>query len=646
VRSWLVLLAATGLLAGTATPARMHDPEKLPTTRIRDLHYGDVLFYLYQGEDFEAVTRLLAYQQWKRIPHHEPDGELLLGGLYLSLGLHNEAGKRFESLLTNDVPTGVRNRAWFYLAQVWYERGYLDRAETALRRINGRMSSELEAQKEHLFANVLMHEGHFDEAIGLLARARGAEGWYAYARFNLGVALVRQNRLADADAFLTTVGSMPATSNEMLALKDRANLALGYAYLQASKPAEALTAFERVRLNGPFSNKALLGTGYADLTLGQYDRALTPWLTLRDRNVLDPAVQESYLAVPFAYAKLNASSQSAQYYQSALETFSAENGRLDAAVVRVQDGELLDRALHADRENIRHDWFWQLKSVPNAPESRYLYAVLAGYDFQAGLRTYRDMLFMSDTLAQWSDSMEAFQDMIDTRERAYGERVPVADSLLASGAVEKLQQHRIELQSRLDAIEHDQDAAALGSKEEREQWSRVLHDEAALAGLPGGEDKDQAADKLRLVKGVLVFKLNESFKARLWQQQRVIKDLDLALHEAQGRWIRVERARKSVPADTGEMAERVAALKQRIATLQVRLASTQEKQKAYLAQLAVDELQQQKDRVAAYQVQARFALANMYDRASGGGQPEAEQGSPAPDEPAPAADPRTPEPDR
>ena len=33
--------------AGAARPAqaRRHDPEKLPETRIRDLHYGDVLFY-------------------------------------------------------------------------------------------------------------------------------------------------------------------------------------------------------------------------------------------------------------------------------------------------------------------------------------------------------------------------------------------------------------------------------------------------------------------------------------------------------------------------------------------------------------------------------------------------------------------------
>src|SRR5215472_8342587 len=216
--------------------ARRHDPEKIPITHVRDLHYGDALFYFYQDEDFAALTRLLAYEHWQRMPHHIDEAQLLEGGLYLALGMHNEAGERFARLLTDDVPSGVRNRAWFYLAQVWYARGYLDRADAALRKINGRMSPELEAQKELLFGNVLMHEGHYDEAIRLLSEWRDGPVWSAYARYNLGVALVRTNRLADADPFLSGVGTMLTPTSELAALKDRANLALGFAYLQANQP--------------------------------------------------------------------------------------------------------------------------------------------------------------------------------------------------------------------------------------------------------------------------------------------------------------------------------------------------------------------------------------------------------------------------
>ena len=97
----LALALSATLAAGQAAAAPMA-PDKLPVTRVRDLSYGDALFYFYQGESFESLTRLAAYSGWGRVPNHESEAQLLLGGLYLELGLHNEAGERFEKLLTAD----------------------------------------------------------------------------------------------------------------------------------------------------------------------------------------------------------------------------------------------------------------------------------------------------------------------------------------------------------------------------------------------------------------------------------------------------------------------------------------------------------------------------------------------------------------
>ncbi len=654
-----LVVCVLALLAAAPAGARRHDPEKMPATRIRDLHYGDVLFYYYQEKDFEALTHLLAYEHWSRMPHHEDEARLLAGGMYLDLGMHNEAGAIFQSVLTMDVPTGVRNRAWFYLANVWYARGYLDKAEEALRKINGRMSPDLEAQKELLFANVLMHEGRFDEAIQLLSGWRGEQPWSAYARYNLGVALVRAKRLNDADPFLSGVGTMLPSTTELASLRDRANLALGYAYLQADQPARARAPLTRVRLNGPYSDKALLGLGWADSALGDYQSALIPWMELRSRNVLDSAVQEAYLAVPYAFSKLNANAQSAEYYESAVTSFDAENTRLDGAIASIQQGEMLNRVLNKDQvqgQEAHYGWFWQLKNLPDAPESRYLYTVLAGHDFQEGLKNYRDLVYLGSTLEIRDGDMVAFEDMIDTREAAFAERLPRADALLASDAVGKLQQRDVALENRLRTIESQHDVAALGTATEREQWARIQRVEAALAGSAGTADSAETPEqkarralgiapdseqwqrlqrtqaalagvpdtpenaelraRLALVKGVLQYRLNDAYGARLWQEHRSLKDLNLALNEAQSRWIRVERARKNMPANTGEFATRVAALKQRIEALQVRLGATEQRQSEYLAKVAVNELEQQKDRLAAYQVQARFALATMYDRAA------------------------------
>jgi hypothetical protein len=624
-------MAAAALLAAHLAHGAPQDPQKLPATRVLDLHYGDVLFYVYTDDDFEAITRLNAYEHWHLLPHHDAEAQLLLGGLYLSLGLHNEAGTRFEKLLTPDIPAGVRNRAWFYLAQVWYARGYLENAEHAILQVQGALPSGLDAQREHLHANILLREGRFDAAIQLLNNWKGPPDWTAYARFNLGVALIRAGRLPEADPVLTAVGTLDSDKEELLALKDRANLALGFAYIQADKPQQAVPVLGRVRLRGPYSDKALLGTGWADAALGDYRRALTPWLALRERNLLDAAVQESYLAVPYAFGKLNANAQAADYYEKALESFDAEDVRLDQAIDRIHDGKMLD-AIVDKAQGRRYGWFWQLERLPDAPESRYLYTVLAGHDFQEGLKNYRDLVYLGHTLDHWSESMEALGDMIDTRERAYAERLPRADALLASGAADALQRRREELAGRLDTVVAEIDIGALGSPEERAQWAQVQRLEAQLASAPPGKETDEYRERLRMVRGVLQFRLDEAFKARVWQQRRAIRDLDLALVEAQNRWVRVQHARKIVPTNTGEFAARIAALQTRITALQGRLVSTQQRQNDYLAGLAVQQLQEQKTRLAAYRVQARYELAAMYDRAQNGEPAKNPAESPAPEQ--------------
>ncbi|MBV8975573.1 MAG: tetratricopeptide repeat protein [Sinobacteraceae bacterium] len=672
IRALLVAALAT-LLAAAAADARRHDPEKLSEGHIRDLHFGDVLFLYFQQDDahdFEALTRVLAYQHWGRMPHHSEDAELIAGSLYLQEGMHNEAGEIFQRLLTDNVSSGVRNRAWLYLAQVWYARGYYDRAEGALRKVNGRMSPDYEAQKELLLANVFMHQGKYDDAIELLTAWRGGPIWSAYARFNLGVALVRANRLADADPFLSAVGTMIATGPELAALRDRANLALGFAYLQADQPERARVPLERVRLNGPYSNKALLGTGWAQAALGDYQAALTPWMELRGRDVLDAAVQESYLAVPYAFMKMNANAQSAEYYESAVTSFDNESTRLDAAIAHIRQGDMLREVLasgpaHTATDTpLLHGWFRDLRELPRTAEAPYLYTVLAGHAFQEGVKNYRDMVYLGTTLERWGDSMDAYQDMIETRERAYAERLPKVDGLLASGTLQQLQQRNVELENELRTIESHHDVGALGTETERSQWTRVQRIEAGLAGLPDSPETAEVRARLALVKGVLYYRLNDAYGARAWQEHRSLKDLSLALHEAQSRWIRVERARHNVPQNNGEFAERVASLRERIAALQVRLAATEQRQSTYLAQIAVQELEQQKARLGAYEVQARFALATMYDRAAteaanrskaaapqqGNGasepaeqtpeQPGDQTPPPAPDNPAPPEPPR------
>ncbi|MGH8207028.1 MAG: tetratricopeptide repeat protein [Steroidobacteraceae bacterium] len=617
-RIWV--LALVGALAAAAPAAvlakRRPDPGALAPIQVQDLAYGDVLFHYWADQDsgLEALTRLEAYMHWGLMPHHRADAQLLAAGLYLQLGMHNEAGERFAALLNGKVPVAVRDRAWFYLAKIWYDRGYYDRCEQALGRIKGKLAPEQAGERTNMLVNALMSQKRYDQAIALLQNWQGSADWQQYARFNLGVALVRVGRLPQADGILTAVGTLSSNSGELLDLRDKADLALGFAHLQANQPAVALQALQRVRLDGPYSSRALLADGWAQAALGQYRAALVPWLALHRRNLLDAAVQESYLAVPYAFTQLDAGAQAAQYYQSALQSFASESNNIGAAVAHVQSGGLLADLLGGDQD-ARHGWFWQLRQLPDAPQSRYLYDLLADNDFQEGLENYRDLIFMQHSLARWDGSMEAFAAMIDARTRAYALRVPQADALLATDTPSHLRAQQADAESRLQAIETGDDVVALATPKEREQWDRVARLQAQLAKLPPSLTRDNAADKARLIKGVLYWRLDAAFKARSYQEQRSLRQVDRALDELQNRWVRVQRARASVPTNNGQFAARVAAVGARITALHAELASAQRQQGQYLDQLAEAALRKQQGRLAAYQAQARFALANVYDRA-------------------------------
>ena len=633
----LCVLAAVTLLAGAApAAARLHDPEALPEIHVQDLPYGDVLFYYYQGKDFEAATRLTAYEHWRSLAHHDADAQLLLGGLYLSLGMYDRADQSFEQLLTSDVPTGVRNRAWLFLGQALYARGRYPEAERDLIRISGRMSPELESQKELLLANVWMHEGRFDRAAQLLASWRGSQqGWTAYARLNLGVALVRQGRLAEAAPVLTSVGTMYALAPEMLALKDRANLALGLAYLKAKQGALAREALDRVRLEGPFSGEALLAAGWAEAAEGNYRAALTPWLALHGRDALDPAVQEAYLTVPYAFVELKAPGQAAQYYRTALRSYDDESARIDGAIARIRGGSLLSQLLTREADaatsgaagndpldddalpdRLSYGWFWQLGSVPDDPESHYLYAVFAGPDFQEGLRNYRDLKLMERMLGQWSSSMDAFQEMIAARDRAYTERLPEVNALLTSDRLASLNRRRAALADRLAQVQRTRDVTALAAPDEQALWARVLRAQAKLAHDPDTPTFAALRERLRVVRGVLLYRMDQEFAARLWHEHQQLRRFDVALGRAQARWTELASGRQALPVATGDFAGRVSALQERVGTLQARLSAAETAQSQALAELAVQDLEQQKKRLQGYRIQAQFALATIYDQAA------------------------------
>jgi len=206
--------------------------------------------------------------------------------------------------------------------------------------------------------------------------------------------------------------------------------------------------------------------------------------------------------------------------------------------------------------------------------------------------------------------------MLDTRQQAYNDRTPKADAVIAATDLDALIKKRVDFESRINEIEQSNDVAALGTVEEQQNWARLKRIEDFLAMHPDDPDLAEMRDKLRLLKGVMFWRLSESFKARLWNERRSVKELEASLVETQKRAVLVKQARQDMPSNTGAFGSRVTAVRERMDRMQLRLAELSDRQNRYLQDIAVRELEAQRRRIEVYQIQARYELAAIYDKAA------------------------------
>jgi hypothetical protein len=596
------------------------EPE--PERTVMDLAYGEVLFAFYQDDHFTALTRLLAGLERNELPNHAHDADLMLGALYLSYGQHQIAGDVFAQVLEQSVEPALHDRAWFFLARIWHQRGYLVEAEAALGRISAALPVEFEPERIMLEAQILLAQQRFDAALAVLEAWQEPDAeWLGFARYNIGVALVRLGRIEAGAAVLAELGGwqqeMPGETE--LALRDKANVALGYALLQAAQPLAAKPILQRVRLEGPYSNKALLGVGWADAELGDYRAALAPWSALNGRDLLDAAVQESLLALPYAFSQLDADGQAADYYERAITAFTGEMGRIDAAIESVRRGELLADWLAAQGD-AGQGWYFGLDRIPATDGSRYLSELMADHHYQEAVKNYRDLMLLDRNLADWSGSLGAFDDILATRQQAYAARLPLIESSINGIDLDALERERVALESRLATIEQTTDVVALGTPDQQRIWRELAAMQPALGRLAGEPAGAELAARQQFFRGLMLWDLERDYRARLWTEQRALRELDRELREARQRRHAVATRVEIWPEQFATLSARIDLLAPRVAALRQSTGTALAAQREFLERAAVETLLAQRERLDSYLIQARFALASIYDRAQARGE--------------------------
>ena len=168
----------------------------------------------------------------------------------------------------------------------------------------------------------------------------------------------------------------------------------------------------------------------------------------------------------------------------------------------------------------------------------------------------------------------------------------------------------------MSRVERAGDAPALANEKEQALLARLQRVDQHLAHDGGADQRDKA----RLLRGLLAWDLAAEFQPRLREAKKTLSEVDVLFTEVHGRRAALTRAQRQAPHSFDDFTRRIEAMEAKIRRLRDAAVTASQTQEAYLAELAVTALAQQRERIATYVTQAKFAVAQIYDQATAGGE--------------------------
>ena len=261
-------------------------------------------------------------------------------------------------------------------------------------------------------------------------------------------------------------------------------------------------------------------------------------------------------------------------------------------------------------------WLWKAEDLPEIPHPAQLAPLLASHEFQEALKDQRDLRFLLSNLTRWSDDLGTFGDMLDNRRKGFAERSPGVNIKAQATPLAALRGRRDALQSTLANAETQADGWMLADARETELIARLARVQTALAAMPADEHSAAARERTARVAGALTWQLARQYPARIWDAKKVLRVIDQQIDEAATREVALAQAQRDEPARFDGFDQRIRALAQRLQLQIPRVAALQSEQQLALQEMAVTALLAQKSRLVEYGAQARFAVAQLQDRAT------------------------------
>lgn len=578
------------LLALCANPTLAWQP-------VVEADYGNALFAFYQERYHDAALSLQVAQQQGHLVRHADEAQLLLGGIYLSYGMHDEAENIFQQLIRGRVDSTLQGRAWLALAKLRYQRGLLKEAETALGRIEGPLPAPWDVDQIRLQTDILLATKRFRKAVQTL-RPLAVKG-DPFDRYNYAAALLLAGATPDGLAWLDDLGRSDAADNTASALRDQANISLEALYRKSGRLSEAEVVLQRVTLQGPFSVTALSELGRVRAQRNNLSGALVPWTRLTERPAYSLEVQAAWLMRADALERLGLFQQALDGYQAALAVYQREQDRIRATRDQLAGTTWLDPLL---------------AGTPGDGAMAWLPELQASHDFHQAIDGMRTLQALATRLHTWRQDISSLRFMLSERREAYQIALTKLAAASPATTLETLRVQYTNTTQQLATIVNSEDIFALADERQREVIDRLQRTRERLSRLPAEALPENVTQRYRLLQGLLSWDLSQSYKPRLWEVRKESQAVKRELERAQAQWEQVKQVQDMTPERFEAYQARLETLEQQLDRLSNRTEYQQVDRRDQLRQLLLQGLAQREKQLRDFADRADYAQTRLRDQ--------------------------------
>ena len=241
----------------------------------------------------------------------------------------------------------------------------------------------------------------------------------------------------------------------------------------------------------------------------------------------------------------------------------------------------------------------------------------ASNDFQTAVQNYLDLEDLRRKLASWDVDFDSFDDMIGLRRSYYEPLLPGVDHDFRDADSRmrlRIEQHKL-LEQRLRGLLVAPRPDFLATADERLVSEQLSSLDRALGGAEG-QQADALRERIRRLQGVITFQLRTQYDDRLAKFNRHLAELSAAIDVLNARYESFVRARQAAVHSYEGYDTPIARLRTHVSGSLAKVNQLLARQGHIIELVAIDVLTARRERLAQYQDQARYALADSYDRAT------------------------------